>query len=69
VSDNGAGSVPYGDVRFKEGIGLRNVRQRLVQLYKEDHAFVFDSEPGRGARVTIEVPAFARAPAAREVVA
>jgi len=69
VSDNGAGSVPYGDARFKEGIGLRNVRQRLLQLYKEDHSFVFDSAPGLGARVTIEIPAFARAPAAREAVA
>jgi two-component system, LytTR family, sensor kinase len=60
VSDDGAGSPPLGDPKFKEGIGLRNVRQRLEQLYGADHSFVFDSAPGRGARVTIDVPAVAR---------
>jgi two-component system LytT family sensor kinase len=60
VSDDGAGSPPRGDPAFKEGIGLRNVRQRLEQLYGADHSFVFESEPGRGARVTIDVPAVAR---------
>ncbi len=57
VSDNGAGSLSYGDARFKEGIGLRNVRQRLEQFYQGQHSFVFDSQPGAGARVTIEIPA------------
>jgi two-component system LytT family sensor kinase len=60
VSDDGAGSPPRSDPAFKEGIGLRNVRQRLEQLYGADHSFVFESEPGRGARVTIDVPAVAR---------
>lgn len=60
VVDDGAGSPPRGDPRFREGVGLRNVRQRLEQLYGDDHSFVFDSAPGRGARVVIDVPA--RAP-------
>jgi sensor histidine kinase YesM len=60
VSDDGAGSPPRGDPKFKEGVGLRNVRQRLEQIYGADHSFVFDSQPGRGARVTIDIPAVAR---------
>lgn len=60
ISDDGAGSPPQDDPQFKEGIGLRNVRQRLEQLYGSDHSFTFDSAPGRGARVTIEVPAAMR---------
>lgn len=60
VIDDGAGCPPLGDPAFKEGIGLRNVRQRLEQLYGAGHSFLFDSAPGRGARVTIDVPAVAR---------
>jgi hypothetical protein len=60
VSDDGAGSPPRSDPKFKEGVGLRNVRQRLEQLYGADHSFEFTSAPGRGARVTIDVPAVAR---------
>ena len=60
ISDDGAGSPPRSDPRFKEGVGLRNVRQRLEQLYGPDHSFEFSSAPGRGARVTIEVPAVSR---------
>jgi hypothetical protein len=66
ISDDGAGSPPRSDPKFKEGIGLRNVRQRLEQLYGADQSFVFDSEPGRGARVTIDIPAAAKP---REVAA
>jgi signal transduction histidine kinase len=66
VSDDGAGSPPRSDPRFKEGIGLRNVRQRLEQLYGADHSFTFDSEPGKGARVTIDIPLAAHS---REAVA
>jgi LytS/YehU family sensor histidine kinase len=57
VSDDGAGSPSPSDPGFKEGVGLRNVRQRLELVYGEDHSFVFDGAPGRGVRVTIEVPA------------
>jgi two-component system, LytTR family, sensor kinase len=60
VVDDGAGCPPVGDPKFKEGIGLRNVRQRLEQLYGAAHSFRFDSAPGRGASVLIDVPAAAR---------
>ena len=60
ISDDGAGSPPRSDPAFKEGVGLRNVRQRLEQLYGADHSFEFTSAPGRGARVTIDVPAAER---------
>jgi two-component system, LytTR family, sensor kinase len=57
VRDNGAGSLPYGDASFKEGIGMRNVRQRLEQFYRGEHSFLFESQPGSGACVTIEIAA------------
>ena len=57
VIDDGVGNGSRGDPRFKEGIGLRNVRQRLEQLYGSDFAFHFDSELGLGTRVTVDVPA------------
>jgi two-component system, LytTR family, sensor kinase len=60
ISDDGAGSALRGDPRFKEGIGLTNVRLRLQQLYGEDHAFAIESRPGHGTRVTIAVPIAAR---------
>jgi LytS/YehU family sensor histidine kinase len=71
ISDDGVGSRPRGDPAFKEGIGLRNVRQRLEQLYGADHSFLFESEPGVGTRVTIDIPAHAGAAAgaAREAAA
>lgn len=52
VSDDGAGadqSVMVG------GVGLRNVQARLQALYAGRHQFVFDSTPGVGTAVYIQL--------------
>ena len=56
VIDNGAGCAPSSHAQFKEGIGLSNVRARLRELYGKGYVFAFDSEPGKGTRVAIEIP-------------
>lgn len=38
------------------GVGLRNVHNRLVQLFGEDYAPRIDSEPGNGTAITLRVP-------------
>jgi two-component system LytT family sensor kinase len=61
VEDDGvgitAGRVPDGGVvRKGTGIGMRNVRERLEVLYGEAARFDVMSRPGRGTRVTLEIP-------------
>lgn len=56
VSDSGPGfSGGMRDGRGK-GIGLSNTEARLVQLYGTSHRILYDSAPGGGATVTIEIP-------------
>ena len=38
------------------GVGLANIRNRLVQAYGDDHIFQTRSEPGGGFHVLIEIP-------------
>jgi len=38
------------------GVGLTNIRNRLIQAYGNDHLFETSSEPGGGFRVLIEIP-------------
>lgn len=52
VADNGVG-LPRG---FAEGVGLRNTRSRLRELYGDDHVFVIFSAPGGGTEARIEIP-------------
>jgi two-component system LytT family sensor kinase len=61
VEDDGVGiaeaRVPDGGVvRKGNGIGMRNVRERLEVLYGEAARFDVMSRPGRGTRVTLEIP-------------
>jgi len=52
VSDDGIGCTP--DVlRRSGGLGVINMRERVLQL---DGTFEFDSQPGRGTTVKVEVP-------------
>ncbi len=61
VEDDGVG-MPEGrarDVGFVSrgaGIGMRNVRERLEVLYGNNARFEVFSRPGRGTRVTLEIP-------------
>ena len=61
VEDDGVGisggRIPDGGVvRKGTGIGMRNVRERLEVLYGEAARFDVMSRPGRGTRVTLEIP-------------
>jgi two-component system LytT family sensor kinase len=61
VEDDGVG-MPEGrarEVGFVSrgaGIGMRNVRERLEVLYGNSARFEVFSRPGRGTRVTLEIP-------------
>ena len=65
--------MPEGAGRpVSTGVGLANIRNRLMQGYGPDHLFETRSQPGGGFTVLIEIPyepkqdpANARAPAAR----
>ena len=52
VSDNGIGCDP-DRIENSRGLGVINMRERVLQL---NGTFEFDSIPGRGTRVNVEVP-------------
>jgi len=54
IRDSGRGFPPEGQSR--EGLGLRNTRQRLRQLYGTEQAFLLTNDPAGGAVVTILLP-------------
>jgi LytS/YehU family sensor histidine kinase len=51
VADDGKGADHVGD-----GIGLGNARQRLRQLYGDRQSLEIETAPGKGFRVTVEIP-------------
>ena len=52
VSDDGVGCDP-DQILKSGGLGVINMRERALQLHGK---FVFESAPGRGTTVTVEVP-------------
>ena len=64
VTDDGVGCDFDDPERFREGIGLSNVRQRLRQLYGRDHEFSINSGPEGGVEVVMRLPV---APAERKL--
>ncbi len=56
IEDDGVGGRFYSDPKFEEGIGLKNVRGRLEQMYGGEHTFALTSTPGAGTRIEIRVP-------------
>jgi two-component system, LytTR family, sensor kinase len=61
VEDDGVGMPEarvreVGFVSRGAGIGMRNVRERLEVLYGNNARFEVFSRPGRGTRVTLEIP-------------
>ncbi|GAA3767328.1 sensor histidine kinase [Terriglobus aquaticus] len=64
VEDDGVGIAPgreavspvSGLVRAGTGIGMRNVRERLLVLFGTAAHLDVESRPGRGTRVSIEMP-------------
>lgn len=55
IEDNGPG-FPENDASLPAGLGLRNTRERLRQLYGEDHRIRLANAPAGGARLLIDVP-------------
>ncbi len=53
VMDNGPGLPPRP---VREGIGLRNTRRRLAELYGTDHALSLRPRPGGGLHVRVAIP-------------
>jgi sensor histidine kinase YesM len=41
---------------FEHGVGLRNVRDRLLRLYGAEYAPQVTSRPGSGTTVTLRIP-------------
>jgi sensor histidine kinase YesM len=57
VADNGSGLRETDPSRvFGRGLGLSNIRDRLVQLYGERQQFSIANQPSGGAEVTLRVP-------------
>jgi two-component system LytT family sensor kinase len=58
VEDDGVG-IPEAELSgiLNKGIGVNNVRERLQVLYSQDYRMLIDSQPGRGTRIEIELPA------------
>ncbi len=58
VEDDGVG-IPEADLSniLGKGIGVSNVKERLKVLYNQDYRMLIDSQPGRGTRIEIELPA------------
>jgi sensor histidine kinase YesM len=52
VADDGVGLPP----RFVEGVGFRNTRTRLGELYGEDYTFAVTAPPGGGTEARIDLP-------------
>jgi signal transduction histidine kinase len=63
VRDTGVG-IDAADSMFDRGIGLRNVRDRLVKLYGPNYAPTIGSTNGVGTTVTLHIPVALGTPAA-----
>lgn len=56
VEDNGQGSSFDQKELFAKGIGLRNVKERLDLLYKDDYTLNIDTQNGEGFHFLLEIP-------------
>jgi ligand-binding sensor domain-containing protein len=56
VRDNGAGLGDSNGQEIKEGIGLRNTRARLQQLYGDRYRITLSGAPGGGVDVLLSIP-------------
>lgn len=63
ILDDGVGWPLESGVQPRAGVGLRNTRVRLRQMYASDFEFECANAPGGGCRVRISLP-FCSAPAA-----
>jgi sensor histidine kinase YesM len=57
IEDNGVGCGFEAEPGYIEGIGIRNVRDRLSQSYPDDYSFHLTGKVGEGVLVRIDIPA------------
>lgn len=55
VRDTGSGMHEVATA-FERGVGLRNVHDRLVNLYGPEYVPLLESRPGEGTAVTLRIP-------------
>lgn len=52
-----SGKTSFNEINFDSGIGLTNTKERLKQLYREEHRFaILPNKSGRGVMVAIGIP-------------
>lgn len=56
VRDTGVGMRTHPEQSLEEGVGLRNVYDRLIFLFGEDYAPRIDTRPGEGTSIELRVP-------------
>ena len=56
ICDDGIGLTRYDGTIPREGVGLRNTRARLQQLYNHDHRLMLEDAPGGGCVIKIHIP-------------
>ncbi|HZP25192.1 MAG TPA: sensor histidine kinase [Terriglobales bacterium] len=56
IADDGVGLTRYDGSIPPEGVGLRNTRARLQQLYSNDHRLILEDAPGGGCVIKIHIP-------------
>jgi len=56
IADDGIGLTRYDGSIPPEGVGLRNTRARLQQLYNSEHRLILEDAPGGGCVVKIHIP-------------
>ncbi len=56
ILDNGVGLATTGNGELKDGVGLKNTRARLCQLYGQNFEFACENAPEGGCRVRIRLP-------------
>jgi signal transduction histidine kinase len=56
ITDDGPGADEVETIAGPERVGLGNTRARLETLYGTAYRLELGRAPGRGARVTIEIP-------------
>jgi two-component system LytT family sensor kinase len=56
ISDDGVGFARLDGESPIEGVGLRNTRARLLQLYNQEHVLMLEDAPGGGCIVKIHIP-------------
>lgn len=62
VEDNGLGLAPLAQEKPGTGLGLSNVRERLMALYGDTHTFRLEQPPAGGAIVHLRIPIRGPAP-------